>query len=85
MTAKKKTTLDLRYTGGSTGGARVNRVPARDLTPHDVDRLVYARTIPTPGSRGLRRGDDGFPQARAKLTRELLRSGVYAKPKEKKS
>jgi len=74
--------IDLRYTGGPSGSATVARVPPRDLTTADVDRLVYRRTIPTPGSRGLRRGDDGFPQARAKLTRELTRSGAYAKPKE---
>ena len=77
--------IDLRYTGGPSGELRLGRVPARDLSTADVDRLVYVRTIPTPGSRGLRRGDDGFPQARAKLTRELTRSGAYAKPKEASS
>ena len=73
--------IELTYTGEQT----VRGVAPRDLSASDVDRLVYVRTIPTPGSRGLRRGDDGFPQARAKLTRELTRSGAYAKPKEASS
>lgn len=69
----KPTDLTLRYIGGALAG-----VPQRDLTVAQVDRLVYLRTIPVPGSRGLRRGDRGFPQARGKLVRELTTSGVFA-------
>ena len=53
--------------------------PARDLTQADVDRITYRSTIPEPGTRGLRRGESGFSEARAKTTRALMATGKFKK------
>lgn len=65
----------LRY----VGPGRVSGVPAQDLSPAAIDRVVYVRTIPRPGSRGLRPGDAGYTSAHRTLLRELVTSGKYAK------
>lgn len=54
-------------------------VPARDLTRADIDRLVYLRTVPEPGRRGLYRGDRGFISARNQVIRDLLTTGKFTK------
>jgi hypothetical protein len=54
-------------------------VPAADLTQAEVDRLVYRRTIPEPGASGLRRGEAGFSEVRAKVVRELMATGHFTR------
>jgi hypothetical protein len=54
-------------------------IPATDLTQADVDRMTYRRTIPEPGADGLRRGESGFSEARAKVVREILATGHFTK------
>lgn len=67
--------VGLRY----VGPGNVRGVPASDLSSHQLDRLVYVRTIPGRGRRGLRRGDPGFIGAHRSLLRDLLQSGIYVK------
>lgn len=74
---KDPTAVEFTFTGDSTVGVR--GIPARDLTTADVDRLVYRRTVPEPGRRGLRRGDRGFTKARHEVIADLLGTGKFTK------
>lgn len=65
----------LRY----TGPGHISGVPAQDLAPAQLDRIIFVRSIPAPGSRGLRPGDPGYIGAHRTLLRELVSSGKYAK------
>ena len=69
--------VEYRFTGDPQIG--VGPFPARDLTQADVDRVTYRRTIPEPGTQGLRRGESGFSEARAKVVRELTATGKFKK------
>lgn len=69
--------VELVYTGTAT--APVNGIPSRDLRRADVDRLVFRRTVPEPGARGLRRGEKGFNETRAKVVAELTATGHFEK------
>jgi len=69
--------LELAYTGDESGTPFVDGVPARDLTSHDVDRLVRRRTSPGPGEAGLLPGEEGFDEARQALVDELTATGIY--------
>ena len=75
--AKGPTDVEFRFTGDPARG--MSDIPARDLTQADVDRITYRRTIPEPGTRGLRRGEAGFSQARAKVVRDLTATGKFTK------
>ena len=70
---------EFRYTGDAGGEAHIPGIPACDLTSDDIDRLTYRRTIPEPGSPGLRRGDKGFAEARGEITKQLNDSTHYRK------
>ena len=69
--------VEFRFTGDQN--VAIAGVPARDLSQADVDRIVYRRTIPEPGARGLRRGESGFAQARVKVVREVMATGKFTK------
>jgi hypothetical protein len=77
QSSKSPTDVELRFNGDPT--LHMRGVPARDLTRADVDRLVYRRTVPGPGIRGLNRGQRGFQAARNRLVRELLTTGKFEK------
>ncbi len=68
-------------------GLSIPGVPARDLTEHALDRLVYIRTVGSlkdiDGSgpdRGLYPDDKGFDKERDALIEALLVSGLYVRP-----
>lgn len=69
--------VELKFTGDPD--RLIRGVPATDLTQAAIDRLTYRRTIPEPGASGLRRGESGFSEARAKVVRELIASGNFTK------
>lgn len=70
---------DVELTFSGDPNLALQGTPARDLTQADVDRLATRRTIPGPGERGLRRGEAGFSEARAKVVRELTATGKFTK------
>jgi hypothetical protein len=69
--------VEFRFKGDPQRAMR--GIPATDLTQAEVDRMVYRRTIPEPGGTGLRRGEAGFSEARAKTVRELMATGHFTK------
>ena len=74
----------LRYTGTDEGVPSIASVPARDLSGHDLAKLVYARSRAqrqAEGLEGLVPGDAGFTRALRDLIEELTATDLYDAPR----
>lgn len=75
MAAKKRTRSDvLRFVGDRP----FRGAPARDLTPADIARLAYRRSLSVSGADGIRPDPmNPDPDVVAAITAELIGSGLY--------
>lgn len=81
--ATKKPTKKTAPKHGPGGGLRFvgerpfRGAPARDLTPHDIARLAYRRTLSRIGADGHRPSRAPDPAVVDEITAELIGSGLY--------